>query len=171
MDGSSDFFYKECICNAQGRSLQWKCSISKCHLVSVISSKIWLQGWLLSDQQPLFPSTRNRRWIKMAVCQLNPGIFRKQFEWNKFLLSENGLLNTKTPAFSIKKRTLKIVSHVEQRYCNTSQKGRYPIKTAKLLLRISWRSQKRYMSMLVFSSSVFPKIYFVATFNLAFMLN
>ena len=77
----------------------------------------------------------------------------------------------KTPAFSIKKRTLKIVSHVEQRYCNKSQKGRYPIKTAKLLLRISWRSQKRYMSMLVFSSSVFPKIYFVAPFNLAFMLN
>ena len=89
MDGSSDFFYKECICNAQGRYLQGKCSISKCHLVSVISWKIWLQRWLLSDLQLFFQSTRNRGWIKMAVYQLSPVIFRKQIkqlEWNKFLL-------------------------------------------------------------------------------------
>lgn len=58
----------------------------------------------------------------MTIYQLNPAVSRKQmerFERNKFLLSENGSLNTKKRGI-IHKKSLKIVLPVEQRYCDTS---------------------------------------------------
>ena len=96
------------------------------HILSVISWKIWLEKWLLYSlffYQPLLsPLKWNRGWIKIAVYQLSPGIFskkkKKQFERNKFLLYENGSLHTKN-ARQNPKKTLKIVSPVEQRYCDT----------------------------------------------------
>ena len=79
----------------------------------------------------------------------------------------------KGSAYSLKK-TLKIVSPVERRYCDTSQKITVFIislllKTAVVWLKVPWRSLKRCMSMLVFLCSAFLRIYLVPTFT--FMLN
>ena len=41
----------------------------------------------------------------------------------------------------------------------------------KALLKVSWRSRRRCMSMLVFSWSAFLRIYMAATFSLVFLLN
>ena len=74
------------------------------------------------------------------------------------------------------KKTFKIISPAEQRYYDTSQKKTMfiislPIKTAVALLKVSWRSLRRYMSMLVFLWSAFLRFYLVSTFSLAFMFN
>jgi len=53
-----------------------------------------------------FAFNTKSRLKKMAVYQLSPGIFRnqiKQFEWNKFLLSENESLTTKNAGIFHKK--------------------------------------------------------------------
>ena len=72
------------------------------HSFSDIVKKLGLKGGyylpLISYQQLFFPLTWNRGWMKTAIYQLSPGIFRKQmkeFERNKFFFSENGSLNTK----------------------------------------------------------------------------
>ena len=43
--------------------------------------------------------------------------------------------------------------------------------TGKAFLKVSWRSLRRCLSMLVFSWSAFLRIYMAATFSLAFLLN